>query len=132
MKVQVISEETLHKMVFPILLTPELFTEPGANVFYDELFGQKFTNKESDAPLTSKKYYVEFILAFIEQLFMINQFEVRLNLLILFNGFIDNLIFMNKDPDREELLSCSIAEVFFGRPLLLIGIEDVDDEICIN
>jgi hypothetical protein len=86
-KLRCLPEPTIEGMVFPHLLTAEMFIEPGATSFFEELFGQHYAAPQTNEPLISRKMYIDNIIPFINSLFQVKQLETRCNLLTLIKSY---------------------------------------------
>ena len=94
MKMRCLSQYAISEIVLPLILCIEIFSEPGVENLFRELFGLKWdanslleaTNRrlsftllqdENNSPLISENDYTSKVLPFLETAILIRQYEVR-------------------------------------------------------
>ncbi|KAH6570224.1 hypothetical protein BASA60_007828 [Batrachochytrium salamandrivorans] len=124
-KLYFLPQETVNTFLLPMFLNHELFAEPGAFDFFTELLSPASLNSSSVAslhkesqPIITCEAYSAQIVPFIRRTFSIRQFETRL--------------FMLKMIDKYVDFTCDVDDTFLEAvliPELIVGMDDVDDEI---
>ncbi|KAJ3145960.1 Protein-associating with the carboxyl-terminal domain of ezrin [Geranomyces michiganensis] len=113
-----LSVATLTSHVLPIVLSESFASEPGVEVFFEQLFVPRTDDgARGILPLSS---YCELVLPFVEAMLRVRTYNVRVLMLSLFNCYFTEL----QHWDDTLLQSVIIPE-------LLLGLEEKDDTIYI-
>ena len=124
----------MSRIVLPLVLKIETFSEPGAILMFKDIFGVRYDKEvsgqhlkrsltiikeDSESPLLPEAIYHEQVLPFIKKSLSLRQYDARLICLQLLDKYISQLI----DWDAS-CLSLVVDE-------LLLGLEDLDMDIYI-
>lgn len=103
-KIQCLSPMTVSRIVLPLILKAEHFSEPGSEIIFGELFGVKYDTdpllkkkksltiirEDSEVFLLSKEVYVEQVLPFIKSSILMRQYDARMLCLRLVERQVDH------------------------------------------
>ncbi|KAI9095111.1 hypothetical protein DFS34DRAFT_186357 [Phlyctochytrium arcticum] len=132
---QELSTQNIVKYVLPLVLNRDMMSEPGADAFYAQLLIPSRENEHGPGVLPVKEYD-EHILPFIEEMWRVRSYNVRIVLLQLFHRLVvqnDVLRSTYQLDDRSyitELLNWD-GSLLQGMiiPEIILGLDDVDDPL---
>ncbi|KAI8590356.1 hypothetical protein BDZ88DRAFT_394839 [Geranomyces variabilis] len=111
-----LSVTTLTSHVLPLVLTESFASEPGVELFFEQLFVPRVD--DSVRGILPPSSYCELVLPFVESMLRVRTYNVRLLMLSLFHCYLAELLHWD-----DTLLQRLIV------PELVLGLEDKDDNI---
>ncbi len=76
----------------PLLLNPDLFSEPGAETFFRTLFSPPTHREGESYTLLSRELYEDRVLPFIQGMWSVRAYDVRAMMLVMVEEYVGALV----------------------------------------
>ncbi|KAJ3278364.1 Protein-associating with the carboxyl-terminal domain of ezrin [Borealophlyctis nickersoniae] len=124
-KVRTIPISTIVAHILPLVLSKEIFSEPGAETFFRSLFTPTRDPASGDGILPPEAYALH-VLPFIEEMVGIREWHVRIIMLRLLDGYLNDLVEHNRYILESVLVSEVRKNMQQKSNALMLGLEDED------